>query len=340
MIIQCDSGHLFGDLIACARYRLYDLRAKTDDEQITHVVFIIHLPHQVASSSFVGFQGDPWISSHIDDLRPTSNSAVSASEAIGLTISELFLGECKGGITLPLHFASFGQHDEPMLEEMSSEYKSTSDEEEQRVELERSTDSISLQEVKNDSSYSEDKEEREINMESWGERVNDNSDIGMNTEDEILPSQAQAHDSSMMTVDDIEDQNIEFEDVSVDDIPVLNLADTEENLPSLDNPSLDHMPALENSEHFQIRLSHSNVEANKTVGVCPVEPLPIRSPLHRRLHGCIQAAASRLKDSIAKRSTKRVEILIRLIPKDPPEVLGMYNSYLIIDGPIDFLFQQ
>ena len=77
VIIQCDSGHLNGDLIACARYRIYDLNARIDEGLITHVLFIIHLPQQVASSSFVGFQGDPWISAHIDDLRPPSDNRVA-----------------------------------------------------------------------------------------------------------------------------------------------------------------------------------------------------------------------------------------------------------------------
>ena len=45
-------------------------------------------------------------------------------------------------------------------------------------------------------------------------------------------------------------------------------------------------------------------------------------PMFRRLHGCIQAAASRLKDSTTKRCIKRVEILVHLIPKDLPDTPG------------------
>ena len=91
LIIQCDSGHDSGDLIACARYRIYDLWSKADKNLINHVLFIIHLPQQAASLSFVGFQGDPWISYHIDDLRQPSNTLPSTREAIYSTISELFL---------------------------------------------------------------------------------------------------------------------------------------------------------------------------------------------------------------------------------------------------------
>ena len=97
LIIQCDSGHLHGDLIACARYRIYDMRAKAllNKYQIshtTHVLFIIHLPVQTVHSSFVGFQGDPWISCHIDELRPSEKGAITLEGAQGVPISRLFYG--------------------------------------------------------------------------------------------------------------------------------------------------------------------------------------------------------------------------------------------------------
>ena len=105
-MIQCDSGHLNGDLIACARYRVYDERVNAlnknkiqNRDGVTHVLFIINLPHQVSSSSFVGFQGDPWISSHIDDLRPTSSGTIEPLHAITTNISELFIGEYIHDIT-------------------------------------------------------------------------------------------------------------------------------------------------------------------------------------------------------------------------------------------------
>ena len=100
LVIQCDSGHLNGDLIACARYRVYDERVNAlnknkiqNRDGVTHILFIINLPHQVSSSTFVGFQGNPWISSHIDDLRPTSSDTIEPLHAIATNISELFIGE-------------------------------------------------------------------------------------------------------------------------------------------------------------------------------------------------------------------------------------------------------
>jgi len=94
VIIQCDSGHLYGDLIACARYRVCDLMAKGDQEQRTHVLFIIHLPRQL-SCSLVGFQGDPWISCHIDDLIPTeADNAIELDQVLGeVFISDVFMGK-------------------------------------------------------------------------------------------------------------------------------------------------------------------------------------------------------------------------------------------------------
>ena len=97
LIIQCDSGHLNGDLIACARYRIYDMRAKallnrSRYTNIPHVVFIVHLPVQAASSTFVGFQGDPWISCHIDELKPSGKNGITLETAQGVTVSQLFYG--------------------------------------------------------------------------------------------------------------------------------------------------------------------------------------------------------------------------------------------------------
>ena len=104
LIIQCDSGHLYGDLIACARYRVDDEREKASyclspNYGSTHVLFIIHLPrrgelkgdnNREVGSSFVGFQGGRWVSAHIDDLRAPSEAALSLEDALTAPISNLF----------------------------------------------------------------------------------------------------------------------------------------------------------------------------------------------------------------------------------------------------------
>lgn len=106
-MIQCDSGHVNGNLIACARYRTYDERVKALKRHriqsgygITHILFIINLPHQISTSSFVSFQGHPWICAHIDDLRPTSVDILGSMEGTPLTISQMFIGTNLPGVSL------------------------------------------------------------------------------------------------------------------------------------------------------------------------------------------------------------------------------------------------
>ena len=96
LIVQCDSGHLNGDLIACARYRIYDKRSKTHQEQYktsTHVLFIIHLPRKAPGSSFVGFQGEPWVCCHVDDLQALGDDYFSLHSALDMPISDLFYNQ-------------------------------------------------------------------------------------------------------------------------------------------------------------------------------------------------------------------------------------------------------
>ncbi len=103
LILQCDAGHLFGDLIACARYRIDDerekafrLREKNEYKGVTHVLSIVHLPRRVWSRhkkafSFVGFQGGSWISSHIDDIHVFAESGLNLNDAMSAPIiSQLF----------------------------------------------------------------------------------------------------------------------------------------------------------------------------------------------------------------------------------------------------------
>ena len=99
IIVQCDSGHLYSDLIACARYRVDDEREKSSGK--THVLFIVHLPRGGGGGgdgdsrlgSFVGFQGGKWLSAHIDDLRAPREEALSLDDALHKSISDLFYCE-------------------------------------------------------------------------------------------------------------------------------------------------------------------------------------------------------------------------------------------------------
>lgn len=102
VIIQCESGHLYGDLIACARYRIDDerekafrLKAKKEYEGVTHVLCIVHLPRRVwirhrKAFSFAGFQEGSWVSAYIDDIHMSSSSGLTLDDAMSSPISQLF----------------------------------------------------------------------------------------------------------------------------------------------------------------------------------------------------------------------------------------------------------
>lgn len=129
IIINCQSGHQYCDLIACARYRTNDEMVKRFEETksksnhrqsldscmksqpigATHVLFIIYLPRQTPPLSFVGFQGDPWLSAHIDELRET-DAEISFFDTFSLPISELFYSPLSFEQQKAQHSHSFGYH--------------------------------------------------------------------------------------------------------------------------------------------------------------------------------------------------------------------------------------
>ena len=106
----------------------------------------------------------------------------------------------------------------------------------------------------------------------------------------------------------------------------------------LQPPAHDQEPNLNSVaelDEFAPSSSHEIAPASQVLQLSKLEcfdakrPLKV-SPLFRRLHGCIQAAASRLKDSSTKRSTKRVEILVHLIPKELPSEPGLASYFIYI----------
>lgn len=64
----------------------------TQSNHVTHVVFLVNLPVQAAQSTFVGFQGEPWVSCHIEELRPIEEGSITVEGAQGVPISKLFYG--------------------------------------------------------------------------------------------------------------------------------------------------------------------------------------------------------------------------------------------------------
>jgi len=95
MIIQCDSGYKYIDLIACARYRVLDERIQaTHLNRTTHVVFIIGLPRSKGGTKFVGFQGGRWDSYHVDSLMPPKDLFCTVEEALHNPVNKLLLDCC------------------------------------------------------------------------------------------------------------------------------------------------------------------------------------------------------------------------------------------------------
>ena len=109
---------MYGDLLACARYRIDDEREKKrlrSGGPCTHVLFIIHLPRQASNdaTSFVGFQGGPWLSAHIDDIRAPQESALTLNDAQSAPISRLF------------YSGVFGSHEAMETDDHTKEQSST-----------------------------------------------------------------------------------------------------------------------------------------------------------------------------------------------------------------------
>ena len=303
VVVQCDSGHMIGDLIACARCRIYDLKARADKDQITHVLFIIHLsvlPNQVTGSSFVGFQGNPWISAHIDDLRPTTDNLVATQQAIGVPISDLFYGTYNPQAT--------EQEDESMPSEYNRLQRGKTKRDSKvvtKMEKEANEDGSDLEERESSmskgddfSSVSTNESDSESDMREGDkrEKVGTKAPKVRDKESEIdVQSEVQA---------EIEVVNIEGDELQYGDVPSeatgANMVYKSEKKP-LSIPS---------------RYVHHEVV--------------LKSPLFKRLHDCIQAAASRFKEFKTKRSTERVQILVHLIPRELPPKPGNDSIYHII----------
>ena len=105
LIIQCESGHKYTDLIACARYRVLDERTQaltTKSRNITHVVFIISLPRRRGGTKFVGFQGGVWDCYHLDCLMPPKDALTTIQNALNTPINDI-LSKCYETNTELLH---------------------------------------------------------------------------------------------------------------------------------------------------------------------------------------------------------------------------------------------
>ncbi|WAR07208.1 R213A-like protein [Mya arenaria] len=91
MLVQCDSGDVHSNLIACARYIVMAEYEKAREllRAPVHVIFILQLPRK-AGGCFTGFQCGRWHSVHIDDLCPESTQMPDIQDLQGKTVSGIF----------------------------------------------------------------------------------------------------------------------------------------------------------------------------------------------------------------------------------------------------------
>ena len=383
LVIQCDSGHMNGDLIACARYRIYDERVKAlvkKERGVTHVLFIINLPHQVlASSRFVGFQGDPWISAHIDDLRPTSGDTIDPLNAISATISELFIGGFIHDIAQLLgetvdypqqvpeleseesiqHVNGIMKLSFPCVASLSEQNQNVTDEKRESVlNIDEDCDGeneIELgvhADVPSEESDSEEsqRDQKPLSTEqlTTGEKeiieqiedipilnpidiskmaskptedmvvidIEEGDDIefaatGLLEQDNLIQS---AGLISLGTLDEVVESQQHSDDQVVSLLPeVSKLIEEESGKPLL--PQLSAPTSVTKIEETHRHLTEKRKSKKVYSGQC------------RRLHSCIQAAASKVEDSTKDRSTQRVARLTKLI-KRCPDHLGIPPKFI------------
>ncbi len=96
IVIQCDAALTNGELIACGRHRVYDsvqeVKHAMGNKCKVFVLIVIHTPRSLPnSSSFIGFQTNPWVSYHIDTLFPSTREAsIDLSQAGNCLIHNCF----------------------------------------------------------------------------------------------------------------------------------------------------------------------------------------------------------------------------------------------------------
>ena len=311
LIIQCDSGHINGDLIACARYRIYDMRAKallnqSQSSHTTHVLFIINLPVQVAQSSFVGIQGDPWVSCHIDELRPGEKGAITLEGAQGVAVSELFYG---GMERKPLQYERQESDFTRNVEGMVFEHMISTENEENGEQSE--------EEVEEETIYKNKVEEKLVDIEKEEEWTG-SEDNGKEEEEENRVEKQEVEQDMKETEDREKSSDMQVEDIE-DDLSSSYSTQTSE----------EHMDDKE-----IVRNSPNDVEITASVNTMS-QRIKTYSDMYKqcvRLNSCIQAAASRLQDSNKQRATERVHLLINIIPRKPVFPLGTYNLLASVPG--------
>ena len=289
IIIQCDMGYTTDDLIACARHRIYDMRAKasrelTETEAVgTHVLFIVHLPVQTMQSSLVGFQGEPWISAHIDEIRPTSEGNITLDIAQGISISKLFYG--------PL--------DDKTIQVI--ETKQTLSPEEGISEGEPTEQIILLL------SNASDGPSTQVCDSVAGPSGQVLSQVSGPSEQLLSPTLDPTHQIvSTVTGPDVQ-------------VTTSIAAPTAQVIPPETGPVTQVITSVSEIPQATLKITRKIV-------------VPSMYTQCRRLHICIQAAASRLIQFTPNKrwATKRIELLTKLIPAEPQFPIGKEIAIIIM----------
>ena len=290
-------GYTTDDLIACARHRIYDMRAKaarelTETEAVgTHVLFVVHLPVQTMQSSLVGFQGEPWISAHIDEIRPTSEGNITLDIAQGISISKLFYG--------PL--------DDKTIEQVI-ETKQTLSPEEGISEDEPTEQVISLL---SDASKGPSTQVCDSVAGPSGQVL---SQASGPSEQLLSPTLGPTHKLvSTVTSPDVQ-------------VTTSIAAPTAQVIPSETGPVTQVITSVS-------EIPQATQKISRTIVV-----IPAMYTQCRRLHICIQAAASRLIQFTPNKrwATKRIELLTKLIPGETQFPIGKEITIIVMHNVYTF----
>ncbi|XP_035692571.1 E3 ubiquitin-protein ligase rnf213-alpha-like [Branchiostoma floridae] len=87
LVVQCDSGDINSNLIACASYTVQTERAQTGNLK-SSVVFVIQLPRNTRKG-FSGLGGGQWLCYHIDDVHPPNDYSPDVAAMLGKSVSSL-----------------------------------------------------------------------------------------------------------------------------------------------------------------------------------------------------------------------------------------------------------
>ncbi|XP_006822899.2 E3 ubiquitin-protein ligase rnf213-alpha-like [Saccoglossus kowalevskii] len=88
LVLQCASGRHNLKLVPFARFLIQDERRNTGNNY-AHLVLVVQLS-RIGGDDFLGFQADPWITTHIDDLRPPTGNSPDMGNLISNSVSDLF----------------------------------------------------------------------------------------------------------------------------------------------------------------------------------------------------------------------------------------------------------